>query len=255
MPSKKQGKKDVAGGESAAESAGSPEEASATEGNNPVLLAIESLRLELGKVKTDIKESLKGEMATLERKIDAKFDAMQLIINDHRTTLEHLEQNATASSDVVTKLQAHVKSLSEQVSELTEKCIDLEGRSKRQNIRIAGIREGLENGQGAREFVAKLLMEASRGSCRLEQWAWQEVGKKWGVPRGMGRAVRSFQLDAKSFLIRIKASPKLNHYILCCLLMYVYKQFYRNTQSNTHTLFADSLTSFTALFSTELTLI
>uniref|UniRef100_A0A672KGN6 L1 transposable element RRM domain-containing protein n=1 Tax=Sinocyclocheilus grahami TaxID=75366 RepID=A0A672KGN6_SINGR len=159
MPSKKQGKKDVAEGESAAETAGSMEEASSTASNDPVLLAIESLRLELGKVTTDIKESLKGEIATLERKIDAKFDAMQLIINDHRTTLEHLEQTVTASSDAVTKLQAHVKSLSEQVSELTEKCIDLEGRSKRQNIRIAGIREGLENGQGAREFVAKLLME------------------------------------------------------------------------------------------------
>ncbi|ROL41934.1 hypothetical protein DPX16_14299 [Anabarilius grahami] len=159
MPSKKQGKKVVAEGESAAETAGSMEEASSTASNDPVLLAIESLRLELGKVKTDIKESLKGEIATLERKIDAKFDAMQLIINDHRTTLEHLEQTATASSDAVTKLQAHVKSFSEQVSELTEKCIDLEGRSKRQNIRIVGIREGLENGQGAREFVAKLLME------------------------------------------------------------------------------------------------
>lgn len=159
MQSKKPGKKDVAEGESSAETVGSLEEASSTANNDPVLLAIESLRVELGKVKTDIKESWKGEMATLEKKIDAKFDAIQLTINDHRTTLEHLEQNATASTEAVTKLQAQVKSLSEQVSELTEKCIDLEGRSKRQNIRITGIREGMENGQGAREFVAKLLME------------------------------------------------------------------------------------------------
>lgn len=142
-----------------ADTAGTLEEASSIASNDPVLLAIESLRVELVKVKTDIKESFKGEMATLEKKIDAKFDAMQLTINDHRTTLEHLEQSATASADAVTKLQAQVKSLSEQVSELTEKCIDLEGRSKRQNIRIAGIREGMENGQGAGEFVAKLLME------------------------------------------------------------------------------------------------
>ncbi|KAI2663669.1 S-layer protein [Labeo rohita] len=134
------------------------DEASST-ANDPVLLAIESLRVELGKVKTNIKESLKGEIAMLEKKINAKFDAMQLTINEHRTTLEHLEQNATASADEVAKLQAQVKSLSDQVSELTEKCIDLEGRSKRQNIRIAGSREGMENGQGAREFVAKLLME------------------------------------------------------------------------------------------------
>ncbi|KAL0179771.1 hypothetical protein M9458_025213, partial [Cirrhinus mrigala] len=159
MPPRKPVKKDVAEGESSAETAGALEDEASSTANDPVLLAIESLRVELGKVKTDIKESLKGEIATLEKKIDAKFDAMQLTINEHRATLEHLEQNATTSADAVRKLQAQVKSLSDQVSELTEKCIDLEGRSKRQNIRIAGIREGMENGQGAREFVAKLLME------------------------------------------------------------------------------------------------
>lgn len=45
------------------------------------------------------------------------------------------------------------------MSELIEKFIDLEGFSKRQNIRIVGIQEGMENDQGAREFVAKLLMD------------------------------------------------------------------------------------------------
>lgn len=116
---------------------GALEDEARSTANDPVLLAIESLRVELGKVKTDIKESLKGEIATLEMKINAKFDAMQLTINEHRTTLEHLVHNATASADAFTKLQAQVKSLSDQVSELSEKCIDLEGRSKRQNIRIA----------------------------------------------------------------------------------------------------------------------
>lgn len=50
----------------------------------------------MGKVKTDIKKSLKGEIATLEKKIYVKFDAMQLTINDHHEILEHLEQNVTS---------------------------------------------------------------------------------------------------------------------------------------------------------------
>lgn len=42
---------------------------------------------------------------------------------------------------------------------LTEKCIDLEGRSKRQNIRIVGVPEGKENGQRVSNFVTQLLQD------------------------------------------------------------------------------------------------
>ena len=56
-------------------------------------------------------------------------------------------------------LEATVKQLHSKVEQLSEKCLDLEGRSKRQNLRIAGVKEGEEKGQKARDFVAQLLME------------------------------------------------------------------------------------------------
>ena len=42
---------------------------------------------------------------------------------------------------------------------LSEKCLDLEGGSKQQNLRVARIKEGNENSQKPREFVARLLKE------------------------------------------------------------------------------------------------
>lgn len=41
----------------------------------------------------------------------------------------------------------------------------MEGRSKRENLRITGLREGIDNGQTAREFVAGLL----KGVLELEE--------------------------------------------------------------------------------------
>lgn len=57
------------------------------------------------------------------------------------------------------ELATKVKRLSGQVEQLLEKCLDLEGRSKRQNLRIARVREGKEHGQKTREFVAQLLKD------------------------------------------------------------------------------------------------
>lgn len=56
-------------------------------------------------------------------------------------------------------LQTQVKRLTKQVEQLSDKCVDLEGRSKRQNIRIAGVKEGNEHGQRLKDFVAQLLQK------------------------------------------------------------------------------------------------
>lgn len=42
---------------------------------------------------------------------------------------------------------------------LSEKCLDFEGCSKRQNLRVAEIKEGSENSLKPREFVTHLLKE------------------------------------------------------------------------------------------------
>lgn len=46
------------------------------------------------------------------------------------------------------------------MEKLSDKCTDLEGRSRRDNLRILYVKEGAEAGKKPRDFVAQLLKEA-----------------------------------------------------------------------------------------------
>lgn len=61
--------------------------------------------------------------------------------------------------DIVAELEAQVKRLTGQVDWLNGKCLDLEGHSKRQKLRITVLKEGAEHGQTRREFAAGLLKD------------------------------------------------------------------------------------------------
>ena len=76
-----------------------------------------------------------------------------------RQALKELANAANNTSDTVQELKDKFRRLSGQIESLSEKCIDLEGHSKRQNLRVARVKEGSENGQKPREFVAQLLKE------------------------------------------------------------------------------------------------
>lgn len=135
-----------------------------------VLAAIASLQAELSQAKSDICDkidekiavvstALRSEIAALKAESDAAFVVVNSRLDSQSDALGSLEAHANATSDTVVDLEATVKQLHGQVEQLSEKCLDLEGRSKRQNLRIAGVKEGEENGQKVRDFVAQLLME------------------------------------------------------------------------------------------------
>lgn len=75
----------------------------------------------------------------------------------HEKTIKELEKSASLHSDDVTALR-QVTRLNSEVGKLTEKCEDLEGRSRRHNIRIIGVPEGVE-GSRPHDFVADLLKD------------------------------------------------------------------------------------------------
>lgn len=106
-----------------------------------------------------VSTTLRTEIAALRTESDAAFAIVNNRLDSQNEMLGSLEKSANATSDSVTDLEAKVKQLHNQVEQLSEKCLDLEGQSKCQNLRIAGVKEGEERGQGARDFVAQLLME------------------------------------------------------------------------------------------------
>ncbi|KAK1879038.1 LINE-1 retrotransposable element ORF1 protein, partial [Dissostichus eleginoides] len=79
-------------------------------------------------------------------------------VEPHEATVRDLEQAATDHSTRIGELEATVDMLTSQVKRLDDKCEDPEGRSRRNNMRVMGIPEGLE-GPRATDFVAQLLRD------------------------------------------------------------------------------------------------
>lgn len=71
--------------------------------------------------------------------------------------VSELEKGTNHWADEATSLEIKLKNLIKQVASLSEKCGDLEGRSRRNNSRIIGLREGTE---GPTDFITDLLKDA-----------------------------------------------------------------------------------------------
>ncbi|KAL0160270.1 hypothetical protein M9458_043995, partial [Cirrhinus mrigala] len=148
----------------------SPDEVSQRSTDVTILEAINSLRSDLRATKVEICQTidnrieemastLRGEISALKSETQAAIQALQTMTAQHGSTLADLEQSVTHSSDAISKLQSEVKRLSSEVNTLTDKCMDLEGRSRRQNMRIVRLKEGTERGKEMNTFVSELLKE------------------------------------------------------------------------------------------------
>ncbi|KAJ3598159.1 hypothetical protein NHX12_001672 [Muraenolepis orangiensis] len=103
-------------------------------------------------LKNDIFGNIDASAANLHSEI------LSCAVEAHKVTLRDLEQAATDHSTRIDKLEATVGMLTSQVKRLDDKCEDLEGRSRRSNICVMGIPEGLD-GPRATDFVAHLLRD------------------------------------------------------------------------------------------------
>ncbi|CAL1585978.1 unnamed protein product [Knipowitschia caucasica] len=173
MPRKNTPKSDAAEAEEGApEATDSSNNANDTSSHiEPVLGAIASLRADLEGFKAAICQTieaktaaataeLRRDLADLKTENDAALASLRTKMEVNAQSIKELADATSTSSDTVRGLERVVETLQEQVSTLTEKCIDLEGRSKRQNLRVAGLREGREDGRDGRELAALLLKEA-----------------------------------------------------------------------------------------------
>lgn len=137
--------------------------------NRTVLAAITALRTEVAQIRDDICATLdsriktvytviREELATAKKEMQTSIVILEETAATHGSTIKELEKSATFHSDEVTELRQQVTKLNSELGKLAEKCEDLEGRSRRHNVRITGIPEGAE-GPKPREFIAGLLQE------------------------------------------------------------------------------------------------
>lgn len=123
--------------------------------------------------------SLKEDLiAKIEEKAAAQSDELCSQIDQLRTELrsavEHVNARVEAAeeqvtglestlggySDSITTLEKEFNIMKKELSLLREWSEDLEARSRRSNLRIAGVKEGREHGKRITEFVAGLLKDA-----------------------------------------------------------------------------------------------
>lgn len=117
---------------------------------------LESVKNDICKKIDSLSTDLRSEIATVRQEVKDWLGPMQQKVDSNADTIRELECSASDHSDRITELESAISTLQKQVGHLDAKCEDLEGRSRRNNIRLVGLPEGAE-GTHPTEFVAHLL--------------------------------------------------------------------------------------------------
>ena len=112
----------------------------------------------LTKLLEEHRAALSAEFKLALTSLETKLDSVQTTISDHGQRLTSLEDNANQVSDRLQEVEAKYTALEDSFTKLKAKTIDLESRSRRNNIRIAGVPESVEGTQPT-TFFSKLLLD------------------------------------------------------------------------------------------------
>lgn len=129
---------------------------------------LEQLQAMLDSLKGDIcgkidllSSDLRAEISSVREELKHSIEPIQQKLSSHDQAIGDLERTCTDHGDLLATLGPAVSTLKAQVKTLADKCEDLEGRARMNNLRLIGVPEGVE---GARptEFVAQLLKDSLR---------------------------------------------------------------------------------------------
>lgn len=146
-----------------------------------MLQAIEAMRAEfLAKIdeKTEMQNDLmRKQISMLREEMKAATEQANLRVNmlDERTT--SLEVAANTHSDAITDMERQVGELRKEVDALKAKAEDLEGRSRRCNLRIFGIKENRETGAKPSTFIEVLKLNTAPLIDRAHRTLQRAPGK------------------------------------------------------------------------------
>lgn len=97
-------------------------------------------------------ELLRGEMRLISDKTSSLANRM-----DERR--KEVDETLNDQSDSITNMDTRLKEMEKEILKLRGRSEDLEARSRRNNIRVVGVREGAEAGKKPSDFIAGLLKE------------------------------------------------------------------------------------------------
>ncbi|KAK7919028.1 hypothetical protein WMY93_010312 [Mugilogobius chulae] len=106
----------------------------------------------------DHRSSLSAEINASITRLESKLDKIQSAINDHDQRLSSLEDAATDTRKDMHDMEVKLAAVMDDNAKLKAKLVDLESRSRRNNIRIVGVPEDVE-GPRPTAFFSEMLLE------------------------------------------------------------------------------------------------
>lgn len=123
--------------------------------------ALKGVRDEVGKLREQVDRigaETTQRLDGFRDEMNRKFEAVEVDMRDQRKDIGLVEERVGETEEWNTEAQDIVAVLLEQQTRLQEKLTDLEGRSRRNNIRIWGVKEGLE-GDSVTKYIDGLIHE------------------------------------------------------------------------------------------------
>lgn len=117
---------------------------------------LNSVKNEICQKIDSLSTDLRSEIATVRTDVKSWMEPLQQMVETNTSTIKELERASSDHSDRITELENLIMSLSDRITHLDAKCEDLEGRSRRNNLRLVGLPEGSESSRPT-EYVAQLL--------------------------------------------------------------------------------------------------
>ena len=114
------------------------------------------LRTELTEILASKFEELKNEIQAVKSEVVGNIAVFRADLDSVTGKVTDMEHSLTTCSNDVTELQSVVTTLKAEVKGLQDKCVDLEGRMRRSNLRILNVPEEHDSSPSA---VTKMLKE------------------------------------------------------------------------------------------------
>uniref|UniRef100_A0AAR2JW36 L1 transposable element RRM domain-containing protein n=1 Tax=Pygocentrus nattereri TaxID=42514 RepID=A0AAR2JW36_PYGNA len=169
------------------------------------------LRSELKSVLADEFAGMKSELRAVKEEVIGSVAALRADVDSVKQTVAGMEYSLSTCSDDITTLQTTVHKLSKDVAGLQEKCVDLEGRMRRSNIRILNVTEG--PGSSSPAAVSKLLKEALRLEKEVvvdRSHRGLQLRQQGGKPRAIVAQLHYYQ-DCVDILRRAREAGSLQY--------------------------------------------
>uniref|UniRef100_A0A673BQ26 L1 transposable element RRM domain-containing protein n=1 Tax=Sphaeramia orbicularis TaxID=375764 RepID=A0A673BQ26_9TELE len=125
---------------------------------NDIKTQIESMYQDIRKDISSLREEAKADINTLRGELSLKIQELHKVHSETADTQREMERSLCDTSDRITAVEKAHETLKRDYDKLQEKCMDLENRGRRQNLRIVGITEDTEAGNPSR-FAADFFVE------------------------------------------------------------------------------------------------